>query len=63
MEIIEYDLLEIGDNVVFGSRSAFFTSTSQEAKRIVIEDGAMIADRYVFVLCLLLLLLLPCLIS
>ncbi|PPQ70848.1 hypothetical protein CVT24_001055 [Panaeolus cyanescens] len=41
------ELLEIGDNVVFGSRSFLFTSDRMGAGKIVIEDGAMIADRVV----------------
>ncbi|KAF9038595.1 hypothetical protein BJ165DRAFT_1499050, partial [Panaeolus papilionaceus] len=41
------ELLEIGDNVVFGSRSFLFTSDRLGSGKIVIEDGAMIADRVV----------------
>ena len=41
------ELLEIGDDVVFGSRSEFFTSDGLGSAKIVIDDGAMIADRVV----------------
>ncbi|KAI5895638.1 uncharacterized protein SCHCODRAFT_02686995 [Schizophyllum commune H4-8] len=41
------ELLEIGNDVVFGSRSEFFTSDQYGSGKIVIEDGAMIADRVV----------------
>lgn len=49
----EYDLLEVGDDVVFGSRSLLLPGGSsagvqgRELRRIVIEDGAMVADRCV----------------
>ncbi|KAF9563625.1 acetyl-CoA synthetase-like protein [Agrocybe pediades] len=41
------ELLEIGDDVVFGSRSTFITTDRLGSGKIVIEDGAMIADRVV----------------
>ncbi|EPQ56705.1 acetyl-CoA synthetase-like protein [Gloeophyllum trabeum ATCC 11539] len=41
------ELLEVGDDVVFGSRSELFTSDCIGAERIVIKSGAMIADRVV----------------
>ncbi|KAF8997871.1 AMP-dependent synthetase and ligase [Cyathus striatus] len=44
---LDPELLEIGDNVVFGSRSEFFTTDSLGSGKIVVEDGAMIADRVV----------------
>jgi acyl-CoA synthetase (AMP-forming)/AMP-acid ligase II/acetyltransferase-like isoleucine patch superfamily enzyme/acyl carrier protein len=47
LEIVEYDLLEIGDDVVFGSRSVVITSSTKCSKRIVFENGTMIADRCV----------------
>ena len=43
----EYDLLEIGDDVVFGSRSMFYASSTDECKKIIIQKGAMISDRCV----------------
>jgi hypothetical protein len=41
------ELLEIGDDVVFGSRSEFFTTDALGSKKIVVGAGAMIADRCV----------------
>jgi hypothetical protein len=41
------ELLDIGDDVVFGSRSELRTSDGLGSKRIKIEAGAMIADRVV----------------
>ncbi|KAJ7509101.1 AMP-dependent synthetase and ligase [Mycena galericulata] len=41
------ELLEIGDDVVFGSRSEIFTSDRLGTAKVVIGDGAMIADRVV----------------
>ncbi|OSD06234.1 acetyl-CoA synthetase-like protein [Trametes coccinea BRFM310] len=41
------ELLEIGDDVVFGSRSEIFTTDGLGSGRVVIEQGAMIADRVV----------------
>ncbi len=41
------ELLEIGDDVVFGSRSELHTSDGLGSKKIKIEAGAMIADRVV----------------
>ena len=45
IHIVEYDLLEVGDDVVFGSRSTFKTCSGNKSDRIVLEDGCMIADR------------------
>ena len=45
VDIVEFDLLEVGDDVVFGSRSSIFTSTAQRSARVVFEAGAMVADR------------------
>jgi hypothetical protein len=42
---VEYDLLEIGDDVVFGSRSVVITSTTKASKKVVFEAGSMVADR------------------
>ncbi|KAJ3020617.1 UNVERIFIED_CONTAM: hypothetical protein HDU68_010095 [Siphonaria sp. JEL0065] len=47
MPFYEFDLLEIGDDVVFGSRSKFVFSDAVETRPIVIGSGAMIADRCV----------------
>jgi len=41
------ELLEIGNDVVFGSRSELFTSDAQGCDKIIIGNGAMIADRCV----------------
>ncbi|KAH9479272.1 putative NRPS-like protein biosynthetic cluster [Psilocybe cubensis] len=41
------ELLEIGDDVVFGSRSALVTTDRLGSGKIVIESGAMVADRVV----------------
>ena len=41
------ELLEIGDDVVFGSRSELFTSDSIGSAKITVGKGAMIADRVV----------------
>ncbi|KAI0777797.1 acetyl-CoA synthetase-like protein [Trametes elegans] len=41
------ELLEIGDNVVFGSRSEIFTTDSIGSAKITIGSGSMIADRVV----------------
>lgn len=47
LEIVEYDLLEIGDDVVFGSRSVVLTSSAKRSARVVLEAGCMVADRCV----------------
>lgn len=47
LEIVEYDLLEVGDNVVFGSRSVILTSTTKSSKKVIFEPGTMVADRCV----------------
>ncbi|KAJ3572686.1 hypothetical protein NP233_g2920 [Leucocoprinus birnbaumii] len=41
------ELLEIGDDVVFGSRSEIITNDRLGCKKVVISSGAMIADRVV----------------
>ncbi|TBU54904.1 acetyl-CoA synthetase-like protein [Dichomitus squalens] len=41
------ELFEVGDDVVFGSRSEAFTTDGIGSGRIVIKSGAMIADRVV----------------
>jgi len=47
LEIVEYDLLEVGDDVVFGSRSVIMTSTAKRSAKVIFEAGTMIADRCV----------------
>ncbi|KAK7038712.1 hypothetical protein VNI00_010596 [Paramarasmius palmivorus] len=44
---LDPELLEIGDDVVFGSRSELFTTDRLGTGKIVIGNGAMIADRVV----------------
>ncbi|TBU60011.1 hypothetical protein BD310DRAFT_356912 [Dichomitus squalens] len=41
------ELLEVGDDVVFWSRSEAFTTDAHGSGRIVVKSGAMIADRVV----------------
>ena len=41
------ELFEVGDDVVFGSRSEVFTTDGTGSGRIVVKAGAMIADRVV----------------
>ncbi len=45
LDIVEYDLLEVGDDVVFGSRSVVLTSTAVRSAKVTFESGAMVADR------------------
>ena len=45
--LVEYDLLEVGDDVVFGSRSAILCADSCCAAPVVISAGANVADRCV----------------
>lgn len=40
----EFDLLEIGDDVVFGSRVSIFCTTSDSVKKVVFCAGANISD-------------------
>ncbi|TPX75427.1 hypothetical protein CcCBS67573_g03290 [Chytriomyces confervae] len=47
LDLYEYDLLEVGNDVVFGSRSSLMFSDSVESRKITIEEGAMLADRCV----------------
>lgn len=47
VEIVEFDLLEVGDDVVFGSRSVVITSSTTCSKKITLEAGCMVADRCV----------------
>lgn len=43
----EFDLLEIGDDVVFGSRSAIFCTTIDSCKKVTLCAGANVADNCV----------------
>ena len=43
--IQDFDLFEVGDDVVFGSRSHIRTSDGLGSHPVQIEDGAMVADR------------------
>jgi acetyltransferase-like isoleucine patch superfamily enzyme len=47
LDIVEYDLLEVGDDVVFGSRSVIMTSSAGRSAPVVFEAGSMVADRCV----------------
>ena len=47
LDIVEYDLLEVGDDVVFGSRSVILTSSATRSAPVVFEAGSMVADRCV----------------
>ncbi|KAJ6561109.1 acetyl-CoA synthetase-like protein [Mycena vulgaris] len=44
---LDPELLEIGNDVVFGSRSEVFTTDRIGTARVTVADGAMIADRVV----------------
>ena len=37
--------IQVGDDVVFGSRSVVLTSTAVRSAKVVFESGAMVADR------------------
>ncbi|CAI7605556.1 unnamed protein product [Penicillium pancosmium] len=43
----DFDLIEVGNDVVFGSRSTLITSDGYGRDRVVIGDGAMVGDRVV----------------
>ncbi|KIN03273.1 hypothetical protein OIDMADRAFT_40858 [Oidiodendron maius Zn] len=45
--IQDFDLIDIGDDVVFGSRSHIITTDAFGTEPVRIENGAMIADRVV----------------
>ena len=45
--IQDFSLLELGDDVVFGSRSHLVTSDGTGSDHILIKSGAMVADRVV----------------
>jgi acetyltransferase-like isoleucine patch superfamily enzyme len=43
----DYDLVEIGDDILWGAQSHLNTSDGYGKGKVVIEDGAMVADRAV----------------
>jgi hypothetical protein len=43
----EFDLLEIGDDVVFGSRSAIFFTTRDSCEKVILCAGSNVADNCV----------------
>lgn len=43
----EFDLLEIGDDVVFGSRSSMFFTTTDSCEKIILCAGSNVADNCV----------------
>ncbi|KAJ2955650.1 hypothetical protein NQZ79_g8377 [Umbelopsis isabellina] len=45
LRVIEFDLLEIGNDVIFGSRTHVICSDAYTSAAVRIDDGAMIADR------------------
>lgn len=45
--IQDFDLVDIGDDVVFGSRSYIITSDAQGSDFVRVDKGAMVADRVV----------------
>ena len=47
LDVVEFDLLHIGDDVVFGSRSVVMTSSTERSAPVRIESGCMVADRCV----------------
>jgi acyl-CoA synthetase (AMP-forming)/AMP-acid ligase II/acetyltransferase-like isoleucine patch superfamily enzyme len=47
LKLVEFDLLEIGDDVVFGSRSYVVMADTEVCAPVKIGDGAMVADRCV----------------
>ncbi|KAI8341770.1 hypothetical protein BC941DRAFT_345688 [Chlamydoabsidia padenii] len=45
IRIVEFDLLNVGNDVVFGSRTHVLCSDTTESAPVTICDGAMVADR------------------
>ncbi|SAL96550.1 hypothetical protein [Absidia glauca] len=45
IRIVEFDLLNVGNDVVFGSRTHVLCSDAIESAPVTIGDGAMVADR------------------
>ena len=44
-KIVEFDLLTVGDDVTFGSRSTIFASDNQRLAHVTLGAGSMISDR------------------
>lgn len=45
VDVTEFDLFEVGDDVVFGSRSIVIITSQDGSKKVKIDNGAMLADR------------------
>jgi acetyltransferase-like isoleucine patch superfamily enzyme len=45
VDVLEFDLFEVGDDVVFGSRSVVKCSNENEMKKVKLKKGANVADR------------------
>ena len=45
IDVVEHDLIEIGDDCVFGSRSMVMCGTASVNKRVTLMPGANVADR------------------
>ena len=43
----EFDLLQVGDDVVFGSRSAIFFTTNNSCERVILSAGSNLSDNSV----------------
>ena len=46
-DVIEFDLLTVGDDVTFGSRSLILCSDTLELAPVTLAAGSMLADRCV----------------
>ena len=46
-DVIEFDLLVVGDDVTFGSRSLILCSDTRELAKVTLAAGSMVADRCV----------------
>ena len=46
LDLVEFDLLTVGDDVVFGSRSTFQPCDGIDSSTIAINSSAMVADRF-----------------
>ena len=47
LDMVEFDLLIVGNDVVFGSRSVVLTSSAKRSAAVRFADGSMVADRCV----------------
>ena len=45
LDMVEFDLISVGDDVVFGSRSTFAPCDGIDSQSITIKANAMVADR------------------